>query len=179
MCHYLYLERIEHVNQEEFFKEVSKQPSIPKEKLHSNTFARRVLITVEAASKTENVDKIRVLARMLRLSANIEEKLEFDEYKYHMDIVSDLSPKELAFLSILHESFSQRSVQDDLGVEQWLYFASTIEKKLGIPNEEIQSFMTRLLRTGCIVQLGTIDGGFRAKLSPIYQRLQQLITDTS
>jgi hypothetical protein len=174
-----YRERIEEVNQEAFFEEVNTYPGIPKEKLLSNSFARRVLITMEAASKTESIEKIRILARMLRTSANVEEKLEFDDYKYHMDIVSELSPKELAFLSILHELFSQSPNQDDLGGERWLYFESIIIKKLGIPNEEIQSFITRLLRTGCIEQVDTMGAGLRAKLSPVHQKLQQLITDTN
>jgi hypothetical protein len=38
-----YWERIAEINQEAFFEEVSRQTSISKDKLHSNTFARRVL----------------------------------------------------------------------------------------------------------------------------------------
>jgi hypothetical protein len=174
-----YRERIEEVNQEAFFEEVNTYPGISREKLLSNTFARRVVITMEAASKTENVDKIRMLARMLRLSANVEAPLEFDDYKYYVDLVDDLSPKELGFLDILYDVSTDLPDDEDMGAERWFEFEKLIAQRLNIPKTEIQSFIDRLSRTGCLLRIPLIGSAVRARHSHLYLRLRRFIIEES
>lgn len=174
-----YQERMEKVSEEIFFEEVNINPGISKEKLLSNSLARRVLITLEAASKTENIEKIRLLARMLRISANTEERLEFDDYRYYVSLVDDLSPRELGFLDILYNVSTDLPDDEDMGAERWFEFEKLVVHKINIPQNEIQSFIERLARTGCLVRIPLIGSAIRARHSRLYLKLRQFIIEES
>ena len=87
---------------EVFVEELSKQ-EVRDELFGSIEFARASKATIEAAANTASEEKIRMLARLLRVGTNKGLINDFDVYKEFAKLIDDISPREFSILLILEE----------------------------------------------------------------------------
>ena len=162
-----------------FFDELSKGNVVVDEALlKSHEFLHRYLLTVRLALNTRREEKIRMFARYLKNSVHEPRPSDVDEYEDFLQILDELSYREMRALGLLEE-FNVRpkeSGSNDLAWTEsfWDEFEEKMVSQLAVPRAEISSFMNRIARTGCYeVYTGTYwdyTGG-KGKLTPMYERL--------
>ena len=168
-----------------FFDELSKDNIVVDETLlKSHDFLHCYLLTIQLALNTRREEKIRMFARYLKNSLHEPRPSSIDEYEDYLQILDDLSYREMQALSLLDE-FSDRpreSDNNDLTWTEsfWNEFEEKMVAQLSIPRTELASFMNRIARTGCYeMYTGSYwdyTGG-KGKLTPIYVRLVEYVQE--
>ena len=128
-----------------FIEELFKQ-EVKEEFFGSVEFARASKATIEAAANTASEEKIRMLARLLRVGTNKGLINDFDVYKEFAKLIDDISPREFSILLILEE-ITTRYLRTNNADKQrlWNEVEENAKKELGIPSETLQGLMSRLI----------------------------------
>lgn len=128
-----------------------------KEKLRSEfgtsePFVHRFLVTTEAAAREAEDAKIELFANLLT-NGPTEAELDTSDYKAMLQILSELSERELAVLSMLSEYESTARQQHANELQRasgfWEEFRKRVVAELSVPAEEFDGFLARTSRTGC------------------------------
>lgn len=153
------------------------------ELIESEDFIHCWIKTSEVVRRTRQREKIRMFARLFKSSALSSLLSSVDEYEEYIEILDELSYRELTILSILYKyesefPLSAKENSYSRAKRIWKDFVNELvhDKRLCIQEEEIHSILTRISRTGCyepIIGIGT--SGETGKLTPIYYRLIKLI----
>lgn len=177
------LNNIQEERSHTFFDELAKtsKPLEPK-MLESEDFLHCYFSTAKYALNSRRREKIQMFAKLLKSSLNGAGPQDVDEYEEFLEILDDLTCRELQALSILDtfSKYPQESSQNDLQWTNtfWDKFEGRIVSELGVPKDEIRDFMNRISRTACYEMF---TGGYwdytggKGKLTPIYRRLKQFI----
>ena len=168
-----------------FFDELSKDNVVVDEALlESHDFLHCYLLTIQLALNTRREEKIRMFARYLKNSLHQPRPSSIDEYEDYLQILDDLSYREMQALSMLDE-FSDRPREPDNNDLNWTEsfwneFEEKMVEQLSIPRTELASFMNRIARTGCYeMYTGSYwdyTGG-KGKLTPMYARLVEYVRE--
>jgi hypothetical protein len=153
------------------------------ELLKSEDFLHCYFATVNAALNTKRREKIRMFAQLLSSSVSTNLFNNSDEYEEYLSILDELTFRELVMLNILHRHeeatpFNQNENDLQRANRFWEQFIREVETELRIPQNEIDSLLTRLNRTGCYE---TFTGSYldytggKGKLTPLYFRLKSLV----
>jgi hypothetical protein len=167
-----------------FFDELIKtskplEPTV----LESEDFLHCYFSTVRYALNSRRREKIQMFARLLKTSLDETGPRDVDEYEEFLAILDDLTFRELQTLTIM-DAFSDRPRTPDLNDLQWTNtfwdeFEDRIVRELGVPNDEVRDFLSRISRTACyeVFTGGYFDyTGGKGKLTPTYRRLKRFIS---
>lgn len=177
-----YLTQIEEKRMRVFFDELAKGPlELTEQLVQEVEFLHRFTAATRAALRTERAKKIRYFARLL--SASVAESLDLSEYEEYLDILDDLSEREIAVLVLLSKYEAAEPCRPGENELQranrfWRAFLEDLESELGISKEVADPILTRLNRTGLYE---TFTGSYfnytggKGKLTPLYWRLERLV----
>ena len=150
--------------------------------LASEDFVHCYMLTTKFALNTRRRDKIKMFARLLKNSVDEITATGVDEYEEFAGVLDDLHYREIQALNILDEysDTPRDSEQNDL---QWMNlfwneFENRMSNQLNIPQDEIDAFMNRIVRTGCYETLTGMYWDYKGgqgKLTPTYRRLKKFI----
>jgi len=170
-----------------FFDELAQgKHELSDELTQSEDFLHCFFITTRAALNTRRREKIRIFARLLNATQAPENEGNIDEYDEYVNILDNMSYREIRVLTILDKYESQYPVV--AGNEQkldeiipfWEQFEQELIRILNLPPEEVDSVLIRLVRTGCYEiftgRFFDYTGG-KGRLTPLYKRLKRLIAD--
>lgn len=179
--------RIKEVRQREFFNELAGGSLILDENLiNSEDFLHCFFSTYKYAIDTRQKEKIKMFARLLKSSLNESAFSDTDEYEEYNQILDELTYREFQMLVKLDEfekNFPLKQDENDLQrLERfWDQYKKELIEELKVPEDEIDSMMIRLNRTGCYeIFAGSymmdIAGG-KGKITPTFRRLRKLVSD--
>ena len=180
------LDKIRYERARAFFDELAKGNLISdKVLLKSEDFLHCYITTIQSALKTRSREKIRMFARLLKSSPDDSGLADIDEYEYFLNILDNLSFKEIQALTIL-DRFSD-SFRDGTGSDPswnltfWEKFETKLSEQLNIPRERTADFMIGIVRTGCYeiftdAQIRYTAG--QGKLTPTFKRLKEFILES-
>jgi CRISPR/Cas system CSM-associated protein Csm2 small subunit len=167
-----------------FFDELTKtsrqlEPTV----LESEDFLHCYFATVRYALNSRRREKIQMFARLLKASLGETGPRDVDEYEEFLEILDDLTFRELQALAIM-DSFSVRPRTPEQNNLQWTNtfwdeFEDRIVRELRVPKDEVSDFLNRISRTACyeIFTGGYMDyTGGKGKLTPTYRRLKRFIS---
>jgi hypothetical protein len=146
-----------------FFDElVAGNIELTQEIIQSEDFLHSYFSTYKAALYTKQREKIRFLARLLKngLTTNLLSKA--DEYDDYLKILDDLTNREITLLFILEKYQNKVNIDQGENALQrsskfWGEFTNECCELLKIDSQELDSFLSRLQRTGCYYEF---TGGF-------------------
>ena len=147
---------------------------------------RKCSINHALRSNSRRREKIKMFARLLKSSLTECDLAGIDEYEDFLNILDEISYRELLALAIMDEYSTRPRTEKQNDLEWvgtfWDEFESRLSKELNIPSNQVADFMNRIARTGCYEMFtGTYwdyTGG-KGKLTPTYQRLKRFIIDNS
>lgn len=150
--------------------------------LESEDFLHCYFSTVRYALNSRRREKIQMFARLLKASLGEKGSRYVDEYEELLEILDDLTFRELQALAII-DSFSNRPRTPDQNDLQWTNtfwkeFEDRIVSDLGVPRDGVADFMNRISRTACYEMFtGGYKGytGGKGKVTLTYQRLKRII----
>ncbi|MBT2792196.1 hypothetical protein, partial [Paraburkholderia strydomiana] len=154
-----------------FFDELAKDENpLHPTLLENNEFLHCYFATSAAALRTQRIEKIQSLARLLRSSTEDGKIATVDEYEEFLNILADLSHRELSVLVTLDRYEAQHPLQADENDLQranrfWEAFVQQISQDFSIELREVDSVLTRLNRSGCYE---TFTGGFFDLTLPLF-----------
>lgn len=180
------LDKIRHDRARAFFDELAKGNLISdKELLKNEDFLHCYITTIQAALKTRSREKIRMFARLLKKSLDDSGPEDIDEYEYFLNILDNLSFREIQALIIL-DSFGDKfrdSTDSDPSWTStfWDEFEKKLFEQLKVPRDRASDFMNGIARTGCYEiftgALISYSGG-QGKLTPTFKRLKEFILES-
>lgn len=168
------------------FEELEKGETILSiDLIKSEEFFHRFLITTNAALKTYQDEKIRRFARLLIASTSSNSFSGMDDYEELLSILDELSDREFWILATLERYEMQFSLQPDENEFQqakrfWQKFIYQIKNDLCIPQDEVDSSLIRLPRSGCYQLFAGNWGGNTqniGRLTSRYYRLSKLVKE--
>jgi len=178
------LDNIREERSRAFFDELART-SKPLEPamLESEDFLHCYFSTAKYALNSRRREKIEMFARLLKASLGETGPRDVDEYEEFLQILDDLTYRELRALAIM-DSFSDRPRTADQNDLQWTNtfwgeFEEKVVHELGVPKDEVSDFMNRISRTACYEMFtgGYMDyTGGKGKLTPTYRRLKRFIS---
>jgi len=159
-----------------FFDELAAgEIQLTEEIIDSDDFLHAFFTTIKAVFATNREQKIRYFALLLK-NATLGDCIDsIDQYEEYVQILDEMSYRELSILFILEKYCSKKTEQGSS--DAWKRVFDETERIYNIPREEIIAILTRLERTGCYekgyVQMSRdfVPG----RLTPIYYRLRKLI----
>lgn len=139
--------------------------------------------TARYALNSRRREKIQMFARLLKASMGANGPGTVDAYEELLEILDDLTFRELQALAIM-DSFSNSPRTPDQNDLQWTNtfwneFEDRVVTDLGIQRDEVADFMNRISRTACYEMFtgGYMDyTGGKGKLTPTYRRLKRFIS---
>ncbi|SJZ49445.1 hypothetical protein SAMN02745119_00754 [Trichlorobacter thiogenes] len=167
-----------------FFDELANgNQELSPELIDNNDFLHCFFATSEVALKTHRAEKIRYFARLL-LGATVEGRFSsVDEYEEYLYILDELSYRELSVLLLLDEYETRFPILEGESdcqtfIRFWPEFSEELSTRYSIPDDEKNTFLDRLGRSGCFatfvgVYLGGVYG--QGKTTPRLQRIKTLI----
>jgi hypothetical protein len=135
--------------------------TISEETLDSDETAHRVMITLRAVSRERDSKKIECFAQLFR-TAGMDDSFDGDIYQEFVQILEDLSPRELRVLIRLNK-FKEAAARID-GDESvrsqtsWSDFHDSMTK-MGIPLDQHAGVLQRLARTGLYKEIANMSLG--------------------
>lgn len=185
------LENIREERAREFFDELAKGTvSLTQEIIESEDFLHAYFSTAKAALNTRRREKIRYFARLLTSSINSSEISTIDEYEEYLNILDEISFRELGILVVLsryEKDCPHKAGEDeyDRRVRFWNQFSAEVCTRFSITSGEFSSVLTRLNRTGIYVTSAryryksatemSLSSGRTGKLTPSYTKLEKMI----
>ncbi|CEJ74240.1 Uncharacterised protein [[Clostridium] sordellii] len=167
-----------------FFDELeSGNINLSEEIIKSDDFLHKYMITRNVVVKTNRKEKIKIFAMLFKSSINNKGDFAVDLYEEYLDILDELSYRELYILAKLYKYENEYPLEPNENELQrcnkfWNEFTNEIKNDLNIDEEELDAILTRINRTGCYKEIvGTyVDyNGGKGKLTPIFNRIQKLI----
>jgi CRISPR/Cas system CSM-associated protein Csm2 small subunit len=136
-----------------FFDELNNQNiHLSENELKDEDILHAYFSTIRTVLNTRRRKKIKLFGKLLSnfFNNNIN---DIDLYEEYLNILDDLSVREFEVLLILHKYEKNIPIKEDQNALQrasmfWDDFLEEVNKKIGIPIEEIPGFLTRLNRTG-------------------------------
>jgi hypothetical protein len=178
------LDNIRNERAKEFFDELSSgDVELTPELLESEDFLHCYFTTTKLALNSRRREKIRMFARLLKSATGEANFSSTDEYEDYLNILDELSYRELTILFKLHKYESEyflKEGENDLqrATRFWDMFTKELTGQVGIPELEVDALLTRLNRTGCyetfVGSYWDYTGG-KGKLTPTFYRLIELI----
>ena len=127
---------------------------------------------MQAISRTNVNDKIRIMTRLFVRGCISDEPLNTDTYEEYLRILEDLSVREIAVLAILYsvEQNPDAYIDKEMSKEEylphryWEKFKEKVTSELSIPSGHIYAVMKRLERSGLFAMyngfsFGTVEEG--------------------
>lgn len=155
--------------------------------LESEDFLHCFFATTKAALNSRRSEKIKMFARLLNSTVEPNTFLNTDEYEEFLNILDELSLRELLILFTLDKYESKLTIKPEPGktnlneiIPFWGEFENEIHLKLGVPKNEIDAALIRLVRTGCYeLFTGEYMGGTQGKgrLTPTFLRLKTFLQE--
>lgn len=153
--------------------------------LESEDFLHYYISTYKAVINTKRSKKVEFFAKLLKAYIIYDELKQLDEYEDYLKILDDLSYRELVILIKLETCESKYSKEDDENDLQycsryWDEFKSKLIFELRIQEDEIESLLTRLNRTGCYE---TFTGNYldytggKGRTTPTFKKLKKYIME--
>lgn len=149
------IEKIKSERLKTFYDELGNGDIVISEDLIlSEDFLHCYFSTLKAVINSRRREKIQFFAKILKSSISCKPILTTDEYEEYLNILDELSYRELSILFKLHSfesKYPKMAEENDLqrSTRFWPEFVSEIVEKLEIHPDEVQSILTRLNRTGC------------------------------
>ncbi len=159
-----------------FFGNLNRYGRIPTEQeLHDNDLAHAVLETMRAATNAHNADKIQRLALLLSNYERVILQSGMSAYEEMLGILNDMTDREFQVLLRLrkHEeddSPDRMRTMAAMPYSYWSPFQRDAEA-MGIPPDELQGYLQRIARTGCVYMISNSATGQMARTTPIFRRL--------
>ena len=169
-----------------FFDEVQKKEMfLTPEVIESEDFIHFYMITLRASIATRRSEKIQLFARLLTNTFQDPQHINFDESEEILNIIDDLSYREIMVLSILdryENEFIKSDTENDLqrANKFWDQFSNELSETLNISLGEISSILTRLARTGCYEPISGgywDDDGGKGNLTPLYYKIKKILQE--
>jgi hypothetical protein len=179
------LENVIAKREERFFEALEAGRARLKEEFaNSEPFVHRYLVTSEAVVREAEESKIALFANLL-LNAPTETALDESGYKQLLQILNDLSAREVALLDLLETFESNVAERGRENVVQsteefWADFVDGAERELGIPRAEFTGTLTRVSRTGCYCEAtGAYLGypGGRGETTGLWRKFKKFVLD--
>jgi len=175
--------------QNAFFEELKAKPNmLTEDVVKSEEFVHKFLITYKAVVMTHKAEKIKYLAKLLKSSTISENDIDVDEYEEYLNIITDLSYRELQILSIIDKNYkldpepskpTAPSMNADKTEWRGRFFAKNkhdIQKELGVRSQEIDDVLIRISRSALYKQIGYTAGeNGDGVLTPLFYRIKELI----
>jgi hypothetical protein len=127
--------------------------TISEEQIESNDFLHAYFSTVNYVIRTRSDNKIESFARILK-NLNVG-RINIAEFEDYTSIFNELSEREFTILSIKHK-YEQDHKEDvtemnpaQLTSSYWSDFVKTTCSRLSMSQEELDSMLVRIQRTGC------------------------------
>lgn len=183
--------KIENMREERlrvFFNELANgSQALTEELIQSEDFLHAYFSTLKAAVNTRRKEKIKLFARLL-LTAAKEQHVSGEKYEEFLNILDNLSIRELHILLILkhfedtHLSNFKANGESDNDLQLvnrfWEDFEVKVHKKCAVSPGELRAVLNRLNRTGLYeTVIGMYLGytGGRGKLTPIFSEFAHWI----
>jgi len=180
------LEKIRGERTREFFDELAKgNILVDSSLLESEDFLHCYFATVKYALNSRRREKSKMFARLLKSSVTGEGPHGVDEYEDFLNILDELSYRELWALTILDQyQFSDKERTSDQNDAQWAItfweeFIQCVSNELSIPPDEVIDFLKRISRTGCYELITGWGFPNNGKVTPTYRRLKNFILESS
>lgn len=184
------MQKLENVKEERartFFDELAQSNStLDQSVLESEDFLHAYFSTAKYAFNTRRREKIKMFARLLKGCLNTDIFTDINEYEDYLNILDELSYRELVALNLLdqhckeHETVHYSKLQ--LTGKSWTKYIVGISNELKIDINQVNDFLIRISRTGCIVMnTGTFvdeDIG-KGQLTATYLKLKNIIYQSS
>jgi len=164
-----------------FFTEIaSGKKHLTPEMIDSDDFLHAFFKTTDAAMRTHRVEKIRLFARILKNAALSDSLKNVDEYEEYLQILDELSLREIGILTIMDGLSEESSGAGHLNryVKDWNQFFLEVQSTYHVERAECIATLMRMNRTGCY-SVGYIQtakdfaGGY---LTPIWTKLKTLVS---
>ncbi|MDO6445341.1 hypothetical protein Q4493_06070 [Colwellia sp. 1_MG-2023] len=180
-------ERVDRIKKERFEILINEliegNLELTEEIIQSEEFIHAYLQTAKAVSATQQKEKIKLMADLFISSYKQNSFSKVDEYEELLQIVKDLSTREMNILFIL-EVFENNNpkLQNENMLQRcskfWTDFENEVQHKLGLNPSLLESALSRLQRTGLY---SVITGAFmdyeggQGYLTDSYYQLRRLI----
>ena len=170
---------------ERLFDALAKEKlTLTEEAVKNDEFVHKFLVTLAASARTNRMEKIDLFAAFLKNGSSPE--VNADEFDELLLVLDELSLRELMVLEILdryEKSTTRVPGENDLQhtYHFWESFKTEVVEKLGVPEDALDAFLTRLVRTGTyetFVGAYMDYTGGRGKITAIYRRLKYLCTQS-
>lgn len=151
---------------------------IDDKRVRSNAFLSSFIRTEEAVRKAESQEKFDFLLSLY--VGSIKNDLVFEKpdlYSEAIHTLGDMSYREIVLLKTIDDFC--RNNKEDYSSHGFNSFNKDMENKiqdvLGLDNKSQEAMTFRLLRTGFILTVSTIDGGVWPRISPLYKDVLDII----
>jgi len=180
-----YIDNIKQKRLKIFFDELnSGSIKLSPELVESENFLHCYFSTLKAALNSRRQEKNEMFSRLLKSTIRAGNYSSIDEFEEYLKILDELSLREFQILIKLEEYESENPLLDtDNGNELkratrfWESFVGDI-KNLGVPENEVDSIINRLNRSGCfetfVGNYYDYTGG-KGKTTATFKRLKKLI----
>jgi len=167
-----------------FFEELDKgDVQLSDEIIQSCDFLHAFFATTKAALNTRRKEKIQMFARILNSFAAKSCEVGIDEYEDYLNVLDELSYREIVVLTILGKYEKMETLESQLSASMrahsfWDDFIQEAAANLSIGRDEVESILLRLTRTGCY---RIFDTTYRdvlehcGRLTPFYYKLRKLV----
>lgn len=167
---------------EAFFDELDNG-KIPETSLDSEDYVHKFLLTLKYVLNTNRKEKIRMFANIFKNSLFQNSALnDVDTFEDYAKILDELSYREIIALKTFDNFTLNLLVEGENELKKilliWDDFEICLENELGIPKTHVQSFMLRIVRSGCYRTFQGLyhsDTGGKGKLTPLYYSLKEHI----
>jgi hypothetical protein len=180
-----YTKRIEDDRRRTFFDELGNGTiDLNPELIQSDDFLHCVITTHNAAIRYRSEEKIKNCARLLKSALDENTFVDTDEYEEYLQILDELTYREFLMLVKLDDyekNYPHKQGEDDIQRSEryWEPYKNDLIEELNIPEQEIDSLMIRLTRTGCYETFtGKSFGetGGKGKITVVFKRLKNLVS---
>jgi hypothetical protein len=167
-----------------FFEELGAgNIELTQEIIESEDFLHAYFATYKAAIYSKQREKIRFLARLLKNGLTTSLLNKADEYDDYLQILDELSIREITILFILSEYEKKNPIKDNetevnRTSRYWSDFIKETTNLLHINENELKGILSRISRSGCFVEItGTFWNytGGQGLLTDVYYKLMDLI----
>lgn len=145
------------------------------ELVQSEDFLHAYFSTFKAALYTKQREKIRFFSRLLNGGLTSSLIHDADEYDDYLKILDELTFREIYIL------FKLKEIEDETGGfsnhDHWNIVQDKMHNELKIDSEQLRPILSRIERTGCLIEFETFVGGSggRGSTSSIFNKLISLI----
>lgn len=168
--------------------ETVEESAIDKKFLNSDEFFDLMMKFFDTTTKSRDETKRRMGARILTESAIVSSGEQYSPEEY-LDLISDLTPRELAVARSLHKEQTAKAYEDlevSEAHEVWKAWQGSVQNEASIEGADLQLILGRLQSSGLILEDGALQpNGFGPPLptagptfywiSPTFKKLMRFL----